>query len=94
LEELYCYDCHLLSSIPTGINTLQCGNCSWLNHPRNKDFKSNMEKLINIQRNMKPLIKYKRLKRIVYSEQFARLWYHPNAGGGRRAKRRMLEGLY
>jgi hypothetical protein len=42
---------------------------------------------------MKAIIKYKRFKRIVYSEQFAKLWYHPNAGGGRRAKRRMLEGL-
>jgi hypothetical protein len=94
LENLGCCDCPLITSIPQGINTIYCSKCIWLDHPKNKDFKSNIEKLTLIQRNMKTLIKYKRLKHIVYSEQFARLWYHPCAGGGRRAKRRMLEGLY
>jgi hypothetical protein len=83
----------MLSSIPQDIDTVYCDNCSWVIDPRNPDFKTNIGKLTNIQRNMKTLLKYKRFKRIVYSEQFARLWYHPNAGGGRRAKRRMLEGL-
>jgi hypothetical protein len=91
LVYLNCGSCPLITSIPQGIDLVYCSKCTWLDHPHNKDFKSNMEKLTLIQRNMKPLIKYKRLKRIVYSEQFARLWYHPNAGGGRRAKRRMLE---
>jgi Leucine-rich repeat (LRR) protein len=93
LKTLWCCSCPLITSIPHDIDTVYCDKCSWLDHPENKDFKSNLGKLTNIQRNMKTLIKYKRFKRIVYSEQFARLWYHPSAGGGRRAKRRILEGL-
>jgi hypothetical protein len=83
----------MITNISTDICVRRFWNCSWLNHPHNLDFKTNIGKLTTIQRNMKTLLEYKRFKRIVYSEQFARLWYHPNAGGGRRAKRRMLEGL-
>jgi hypothetical protein len=94
LTYLECRNCPLITKIPQYINSLYYDNCPWLDHPENKDFKSNMEKLTLIQRNMKTLIKYKRFKRAVYSREFARLWYHPSAGGGRRAKRRILEGLY
>jgi hypothetical protein len=94
LEQLKCFDCPLLTIIPPTVTQFYTdAKHTWLDHPMNKDFKSNVEKLITIQRNMKALLKYKRFKRMVYSEQFARLWYHPNAGGGRRAKRRMLEDI-
>jgi hypothetical protein len=83
----------MLNDIPQTVSTIYHKNCTWLDHSANTEFKTNLGKLITVQRNMRPLIKYKRFKRIVNSEQFARLWYHPNAGGGRRAKRRMLDGL-
>jgi hypothetical protein len=95
LVAVWCGDCRSITRISSNsrIQIFYNAGCPWLDHFDNKDFKSNEEKLISIQRNMKSLLKYKRFKRAVHSRAFTELWYHPNAGGGRRAKRRMLEGI-
>ena len=88
LEKLSCYNCPKLTSILEiqGMEYLDCRLCPWIPN-QNDEYKSNIEKLITIQRLFKKWLPFRRLRSWIKSRDFAEWYYHPERPGGRISKR-------
>ena len=90
LTTLWCYNCTSLTSLdlPKGYHGyIDCSDCPWIT--QNKEFSSNLQRLIIIQKWYRKLLIIKYMK----SQEFIEWIYSPNNIGGRLYKKWLLKNL-
>jgi len=68
-------------------------DCVWLNHPDNKDYESNIQKLKILQHWFKKTFKYRIFKRWIKSEDGVKWIYHPDNIGGKLSKYNIMQSI-
>jgi len=91
LKELWCYNCTSLTSLDLWNNFkldykyINCCKCPWIT--QNKDFPSNLQRLIRIQKWYRRILLIKYMK----SQEFIEWIYAPNNIGGKCYKLKLLK---
>lgn len=93
LKILNCSWSQCVTSIPkiSTLKWIRCSNCPWLPNKDNKDYNSNIGRLIKTQKIVKNFLLRRRLKSI--TPEILKVYYHPEMKGGYFHKKNMLEWL-
>ena len=89
LKDLNCGGCIRLIILPVlpRLEYIYCNGCTWLDHPKNPDFKNNFNKLTKAQNITRRFLRRLHIKNYLQAEAFVAWWYSPLISGGKKAKK-------